>query len=79
MVVLLDRVLGAGIFRVDRLASGKAFVLAVIEADAVFSQPPAQIDLFILKDGRKIHQARVEVFHHAAGGLNSIERVLDLR
>ena len=63
---LLDRVFRAGILGIDRLAAGKTFILAMIETNAVFSQPPAQIDLFILKNGGKIHQAGVEVFHHAA-------------
>src|ERR1700731_2461306 len=40
-VLLLNRMFRAGIFRVDRLAPGKTFILAVVEPNAILSQPPA--------------------------------------
>src|SRR5579863_5543554 len=44
---LLNRMLRTGVLRVDRFATGKSFILAMIETDAVFSKSPAQIHFFI--------------------------------
>ena len=76
---LLYGMFWSGIFRIDRFASGKTFILTMVETNAVFSKPPAQIHLFVPENGGKIHQAGFEVFHHAAGGMNPIERILNLR
>ena len=42
----LDGIFVAGVARIDGLASGEAFILAMIEADAIFAEAPAEIDGF---------------------------------
>src|SRR5712692_10046888 len=69
--------LGAGVARINRLAPGKAFVLAMPEANAVLSQPPAQEHFFVIDQRGKIEQAYVQILHHAASRLNALERGFD--
>src|SRR5690348_7203765 len=47
------------------------------EANAFFTQTPAEIHLFVIDDGREIEQAGIEVFYQATGGLNPFERGLE--
>ncbi len=49
----------------------------VIETDAIFAETPAEIDVLIVNARGKVQQADVEIFHHAAGGLNLLERRAD--
>src|SRR5712692_2208494 len=51
----LDGMFGSGIVGVNRLASGEPFILAVPEANAVFTQPPAEINFLVVDDRGKIH------------------------
>src|SRR5207245_4185332 len=75
--VLVDGWLRAGVAWIKRLAAGKTFVLAVPEADAIFAQPPAEVDFLIVDQCRKIEQAHFQVFHYATRGLDPLERSLD--
>src|SRR5580704_17590499 len=43
------------------------------EANALFAQAPAEINLFVVNDGRKIQQARIQVLYQAAGRLNPLK------
>src|SRR5580704_8206693 len=43
------------------------------EANALFAQAPAEINLFVVNDGRKIQQARIKVLYQAAGRLNALK------
>ena len=43
------------------------------EANALFPQTPAEINLFVVNDGRKIEQARIKVLYQAARRLNALE------
>jgi hypothetical protein len=45
---LLYDVTGAEVARIERLAASKALVLPMVEADAVFAQSPAEINLLII-------------------------------
>src|SRR5260370_13418328 len=51
---LLDGMFGSGIVGVNWLASGESFILAVPEANAVFTQPPAEINFLVVGDPGKI-------------------------
>ena len=74
----LDGILVAGVARIDGLASGEAFVLAVIKTNAIFAQPPAEIDGFAVDARGKIEQADIQIFHYAAGGMDALERGLQI-
>jgi hypothetical protein len=52
--VLLHDVARSKVPRIKRLAPGEPFVLAMVKANAVFAKPPAEIDLFVVDQGRKI-------------------------
>src|SRR5665213_2250602 len=69
---------GTGVFRIDGPAAGETFILTVVETNAVLSQSPAQVHIFVLDHGRKIDESRIEVFYDASGRLNLLERVLHL-
>ena len=56
---------------------GEAFILGVVETDAVLAQLPAEIHFLIVNARGEIEQPDVQIFHHAAGFLNLIERGLD--
>src|SRR5712692_2273064 len=75
--VLLDGVAGAEVARVERLAAGESFVLAMVKTDAVFAELPAEIDVLLIDDGGKIKEADVEVLDEAAGFENVVERGLE--
>src|SRR5208283_629635 len=70
---LLDLVAGAQIARIQRLSSGVAFILAVIIANAVLPQLPAQINFLVADDRREIEQSNVQVLDQAARGKNLLE------
>src|SRR5258708_35025386 len=55
---LLQLRAGAEIARVQRLAAGVAFILPVIIADAVFAEPPAQVNFLVVHNGRGKDQSR---------------------
>ena len=74
---LLDWVAVVGVARVDRLAAGKAFVLAVVETDVIFAQAPAEVDVLAVHARGEIEQAYVDVLHDAAGGMDSIQGALN--
>src|SRR5438105_3436078 len=71
---LLDGIGGSGITRIDGLASGEAFILTVIIADAVLAQFPAKINFFVVDDRREIEQTDIEILDYAAGFENTVER-----
>src|SRR5215467_14057575 len=71
---LLHGVVGPQVARIDRLAAGEAFILAMIVANAIFAEFPAEIDLFVINDRRKIEQPDVQVLDNAAGFQNLVER-----
>src|SRR5580700_8670348 len=73
----LHGIIRAGIARIEGLAPGEAFILPMPEADALFAEAPAKINLFVIDDGRKIQQAGIEVLDQTAGGLNPFERGLE--
>src|SRR5271168_1770667 len=70
---LLDDVAGAEVARVEGFAPGEAFVLAVIETDAVFAQFPAEVDVLIVDDSGKIEQADIEIFDDATGFQDAVQ------
>jgi hypothetical protein len=74
---LLDGIAVIGVARVDGFAAGKAFVLAVIEADAILAEAPTEVDFLAVDARRKIEQADFEVLHDAARGVNLFEGVAD--
>ena len=67
----------AAVARVDGLAAGKTFVLAVIEADAILAQFPAQVHVLVVDARGKIEQTDVEIFHHTAGFDDAFESRLN--
>src|SRR3984957_15966048 len=71
---LLDWIVVAGVAGVNRLASGKSFVLAVVETDAIFAQLPAEIHFLVVNARGKIQQPHFQVFYHATGFLNLVQR-----
>src|SRR5262249_10273175 len=52
--------------RVNRFASGKAFVHAVPVADAGFAHFPAQVHFLAVEEGREVDQTYVEILDDAA-------------
>src|SRR5689334_7557241 len=75
--MLLDFVAGAEVARVERLAAGEAFVLAMIKTDAVFAELPAEVNILIVDNRRKIEQTHVQILDDAAGFENAAERRLE--
>src|SRR5271170_3791211 len=73
---LLNWIVVTSVARINRLASGKSFVLAVVKTDAIFAQLPAEIHFLIINARRKIQQAHVQVLHHASSFLNLVQRRL---
>ena len=73
----MDRIGIAGVARVDWLAAGEAFVLAVVEADAILAEFPAEVDFVAINARGEIEQAHIQIFHHAAGFLDAIQRGLN--
>ncbi len=65
--VLLHRIIAAGVARIEGLAPGETFVLPMPETDALFAEPPAKVDLFVIDNGGKIEQAGIEILDQAAG------------
>jgi hypothetical protein len=63
----LYRVVRTRISRLDGLATGEALILAMPEADTLFSKTPAKIDLFIIDHGGEIQEPGIEVLNHASG------------
>src|SRR5215470_3489291 len=76
LTILLELVAGTGVVRIKRLAAGKAFVLAMIKADAVFAELPAQIDILIIDDCRKVEQTYIQVLDDTAGFEDAAQRGL---
>src|SRR5580704_16577155 len=70
----LHDVARAEVARIERLAPGKTFILAVIEADAVFAKPPAKVYLFIVDARWKIEEADVQILDYASGFEDAIQR-----
>lgn len=76
-VGLLNRVGVVGVARIDWLASREAFVLAMVEADAVFAELPAKINFLVVEARREIEQSDVDILYYAAGGGDAFERGLN--
>src|SRR5713226_8324303 len=74
---LLDGVAGAEVARVERFAAREAFVLAMVKADAVLAELPAEIDVLLIDDGGKIKEADVEILDETSSFENAIERGLE--
>jgi len=51
---LLNDLTWAQIARVQWFATGKSFVLAMVKADAILAKPPAQVNFFVINQGREI-------------------------
>src|SRR3984893_14994414 len=66
-------IIRARIARVEGLAAGEAFILTMPEANALFPQTPAEINLFVVNDGRKIEQAGIKVLYQTACRLYALE------
>src|SRR5436309_12392642 len=73
---LLDGVAGGQVARVERLAAGETFILAMIKTNAILAELPAKINFFIADDRRKIEQANVKILDDAAGFQDAVERGL---
>src|SRR5258706_8252655 len=54
---LLNRVAGAEVAGIERLAAGETFVLAMVKTDAVLAELPAEIHILLIDDGGKIKEA----------------------
>ncbi len=74
---LLNFVAWAEVAGVERLAAGKAFVLAMIKADAVFAEFPAEVNILIVDNRGKIEETDVQILDDAAGFKNAVERRLE--
>src|SRR5713101_8085620 len=74
---LLNGVAGAEVARIERLAAGETFVLAMIKTDAVLAELPAEIDVLLIDNGGKIKEANVEVLDEATGFKNAVKRGLE--
>src|SRR5579864_5697397 len=70
--VLLNDVAGPKVARIERLAPRESLVLAMVEADAVFAEPPAEIDLFIVDQGRKVQQTNLKIFDEATRSKDAV-------
>jgi hypothetical protein len=51
---LLNDVTRTEIAGIQWLATGKSFVLTMVEADAVLAKPPAQVHFFVINQGREV-------------------------
>jgi len=51
---LLNDVTWAQIARIQRFATGKSFVLAMVETDAILAEPPAQVNFFVINQGWEV-------------------------
>src|SRR5690349_14647010 len=71
--ILLHFVAGAEVVRVERLAAGKAFVLAMIKTDAVFAEFPAEVNVLIVDNRGKIEKTHVQVLDDAACFEDAVE------
>src|SRR5216684_4414253 len=71
---LLNEVAGAGVARVERLAGGKAFVLAVIKTDAILAE------LLVLRSKReKLVVRHDHAAHHHDAGRHGGEIIVETR
>jgi hypothetical protein len=73
---LLNDVTWTEIAGIQRLATGKSFVLAMVKTDAIFAKPPAQVHFFVIDQGREVEQANLKIFDDATGFKDAIERGL---
>ncbi|HXN51371.1 MAG TPA: hypothetical protein VN943_05485 [Candidatus Acidoferrum sp.] len=73
---LLNDVTRTEVAGIQRLATGKSFVLAMVEADAILAKPPAQINFFVVDQRREVEQANLKIFDEATGFKDAIERGL---
>src|ERR1700716_997326 len=73
---LLNDVTRTEIPRIQWLATGKSFVLAMVEADAILAKPPAQINFFVVDQRREVEQADLKIFDEATRFKDAIERRL---
>jgi len=51
---LLNDVTWTEIAGIQRFATGKSFVLAVVKTDAILAKPPAQVNFFVINQGREV-------------------------
>ena len=58
---LLNGIIVTGVAGINRLASGKSFVLAMVKTDAIFAQLPTEVYFLVVNARGKIQQAGVEV------------------
>src|SRR6266404_9579811 len=75
---LLNRVAGAEVAGIERLAAGETFVLAMVKTDAVLAELPAEIHILLIDDGGKIKETDVEVLDEAASFQDAVERGLEI-
>src|SRR5439155_23747117 len=68
---LLDFVARAEVARIERLAAGNAFVLAMIETDAVLTEFPAELYILIVDDRGKVQESHD---HRQSGCVSQIGR-----
>jgi hypothetical protein len=73
---LLNDVTRTEIARIQWLATGKSFVLAMVETDAILAKPPAQINFFVVDQRREVEQADLKIFDEATRFKDAIERRL---
>src|SRR5256886_16943743 len=74
---LLHFVAWAEVAGVERLAAGKAFVLAMIKGDAVFAEFPAEGKILIVDNRGKIGETAVQILQGTAGFKNAVDRKLE--
>jgi len=74
---LLNDVTWTEIAGIQRFATGKSFVLAMVETDAILAKPPAQVNFFVINQGRKVEQANLKIFDDATGFKDSIQGGLE--
>jgi len=70
---LLNDLTWAQIARVQWFATGKSFVLAMVKADAILAKSPAQVNFFVINQGREVEQANLKIFDDATRFKDSIQ------
>src|SRR5712691_3681178 len=74
--VLVEDVARPKVVGIERLAAGESLVLTMVKTNAVFAEPPAEINLFIVDQRREIQQAHFKIFDEATGFEDAVERGL---
>src|SRR5260370_39563208 len=74
---LLNDVPRTEIVGIQRLAAGKALVLAMGEANAILAESPAQVNFFVVDQRREVEQANFKIFDHATRFKDAIQGRLE--